>query len=139
MRNSTRPTTRRDFLTRASAAVAGTMLLPKGPARADQSKTFRAGAAVTKITPAVGTELEGYFMKIGPVVAVHDDLHARCLVLDDGRQRVAICVCDLCTPGDVFDRAKRIASRKTGLPTDRMLMATTHTHAAPRIGVATGP
>ena len=139
MSNSTRPTTRRDFLTGVSAAVAGTMLLPGNTARADQASTLRAGAAVTRITPELGVDLEGYFMKIGPVVAVHDDLHARCLVLDDGRERVAICVCDLCTPGEVFGRAKRIASRKTGLPADRMLMAATHTHAAPRIGVATGP
>jgi neutral ceramidase len=139
MSNPARTTTRRELLARASAAVAGTMLLPAESLRAGQPKPFRAGAAVTTITPELGTELEGYFMKIGPVVAVHDDLHARCLALDDGHQRVAICVCDLCTPGSVFDRAKQIASRKTGLPADRMLMAATHTHAAPRIGVATGP
>lgn len=142
MKNRRRTPTRREFLAHVSATAAGTVLLPGNLARAEEpraSNPLRAGAAVTKITPAQGTELEGYFMKIGPVVAVHDDLHARALVLDDGHQRVAICVCDLCTPGEVFDRAKRIAGRKTGLPAERMLMAATHTHAAPRIGVATGP
>jgi neutral ceramidase len=135
---------RRRFLATAAASAAGPALLTARPADGkgqdgQPPATFRAGAAARKITPELGVDLEGYFMKLGPITAVHDDLHARALVLDDGTQRVAIVVCDMCIiPGDVFDRAKLLVHQQTGLPTDRMLMSSTHTHAAPRVGVATG-
>lgn len=133
---------RRTFLTAAATSVAAPALL-----RADEAKNaagsdrvvLRAGAATAKITPAIGVSLEGYFMKLGPVEAVHDDLYARALVLDDGKQRIAICVCDLTiVPGEYFDRAKQIVQRETGLPPCRMLMSATHTHAAPRVGLGAG-
>jgi len=137
---------RRGFLTAAAASAAGAMLAGSGAAqpRAAAEKIgragrLRAGAAVTKITPEPGVSLEGYFMKLGPVKSVHDDLHARCLVLDDGAERVAICICDMTViPRDVFDKAKELVHRRAGLPTNRMLMAATHTHSAPRVGLAQG-
>ena len=130
---------RRTFL--AATAALGSAAAA-GPGQAfgkNPAGVFRAGAATTKITPQIGVSLDGYMMKLGPAEAVHDDLHARCLALDDGRERLAICVCDLCTvPGAVFDRAKQIVHQRSGLPVERMLMAATHTHSAPRIGVAQG-
>ena len=62
-------------------------------------------------------------------------------MLDDGTTRLAIVVSDACIiGGDVFDAAKAIVKKETGLPADRMLMVATHTHAAPRtIHIATGP
>ena len=63
------------------------------------------------------------------------------LVLDDGKTRLAIVICDACMIGrDVFDAAKAIVHKQTGLPADRMLTAGTHTHAAVRaIHVGTKP
>jgi hypothetical protein len=62
---------------------------------------------------------------------VHDELHARCLVLDDGQTRLAIVVADnVGIPREVLDEAKRIAERETGLPIAHMLMSATHTHSA---------
>ena len=45
--------------------------------------TLRAGAATANITPPLGIEING---GTAPVIAthVHDELHARALVLDDG-------------------------------------------------------
>ncbi len=58
----------------------------------------------------------------------------RALVLDDGRTRLAIATCDTCViPRDLLDEAKELASRRTGIPADRMLMAATHTHTAPTL------
>ena len=63
--------------------------------------------------------------------AVHDPLHARCLVLDDGASRIAIVVVDACTiPRDLIDQAKRIAAEKTKIPVERMTISATHTHSA---------
>lgn len=59
-------------------------------------------------------------------------LYARAIVLESGRERVAIAVVDSCMmPRDLIDRAKAEASKKTGIPVNRMLIAATHTHSAP--------
>ena len=94
---------------------------------------FRAGAAKVDITPEVGVSLDGPISKNGPVTSVHDPLHARALVLSDGKTKIAIVVVDQCmTAREVFDRAKQQISIATDIRPDRMLMAATHTHAAPR-------
>ncbi len=68
-----------------------------------------------------------------------DPLHARALVLDDGSTRLAICVVDtLLMPRELVDRAKRMASEATGIPTDHMLVSATHTHSAPSVMEALG-
>ena len=56
-------------------------------------KQFRAGAATSNITPPLGVSLNGG-MQDRTAEHIHDELHARCLVLDDGERRVAIVVCD---------------------------------------------
>ncbi|MCX5739872.1 MAG: hypothetical protein NTZ61_15515, partial [Proteobacteria bacterium] len=55
---------------------------------------FRAGAATSNITPSLGGKIVGDFVQF-PATNVHDELHARCLVLDDGETRLALVVCDL--------------------------------------------
>ncbi|QDT76730.1 Neutral/alkaline non-lysosomal ceramidase [Gimesia maris] len=95
---------------------------------------LRAGAAAVDITPPPGTSLDGVISKNGSVIGVHDRIFSRALVLDDGHTRIAICVNDLCmVERSYFDRAKQIVFEKTGLPVDRILMTSTHTHAAPRV------
>lgn len=95
---------------------------------------LQAGAAAVDITPPPGTSLDGVISKNGSVTGVHDRIFSRALVLDDGNTRIAICVNDLCmVERSYFDRAKKIVFEKTGLPVDRILMTSTHTHAAPRV------
>lgn len=102
---------------------------------------LRAGAAKTDITPEAGVSLDGPISKNGVVTGANDRLHARALVLDDGDSRIAIVICDACMIGrDVMDAAKNQAAKHTKLTTDRILIAATHTHAAPRAShVGTGP
>ncbi len=65
---------------------------------------------------------------------VDDPLHARSLVLSDGRQTLGIVIVDSCMiPRDVCDEIKRRATRQTGIPTNRLLIAATHTHSAPSL------
>src|SRR5207244_3919526 len=60
------------------------------------------------------------------------------LVLDDGTTRLALIICDSCMISrETFDEANRLASRATGIPPDKMLMAATHAHSAPT-AVSTG-
>jgi neutral ceramidase len=93
---------------------------------------FRAGAAAVDVTPQrLPVSMTGAFQD-RQATAVHDRLHARALVLDDGTTRLAFVIVDSCLiTRDIFDRAKRIASQTTGIPVERMLTAATHTHTAP--------
>jgi len=66
--------------------------------------------------------------------SAHDPLMVRALVLDDGRTRLAIATCDTCVmPRELVDQAKKLASQRTAIPVDRMLMTATHTHSAPTL------
>ena len=116
-------------------------LMAIAPAIAATPAVFRAGAAKTDITPKLGVSLDGPISKNGPVKGIHDRLHARALLFDDGVTRLAIVLCDSCVIGrDVFDAAKAIIRKETGIPEDHLLMAATHTHAAPRaVHIGTGP
>jgi len=102
---------------------------------------LRAGAAMSNITPDMGVVLDGPIMKIGPVKHVHDELHVRCLVLDDGRTQIAFAICDVTVMAtEIVVEAKEILGKSTGIPPENVLIAATHTHSAPRaINVGFGP
>ena len=95
-----------------------------------QARVFRAGAATSNITPPIGSPIVGGWND-PPSTNVHDELHVRALVLDDGATRLAIVLCDnVGIPRIVYDEAKRMIQEKTGLAPGNMLMAATHTHSA---------
>ena len=95
---------------------------------------FRTGAATSNITPALGVILNGTIMQIGPAKHVHDELHARCLVLDDGTTRVAFVICDTTMISrELVDRARQLISQTTGIPPAHILISATHTHSSPRL------
>jgi len=97
---------------------------------ADLARILRAGAAASNITPPLGESIVGGWEPI-PAANIHDELFARCLVLDDGDTRLAIAICDnVGIPVEVFDRAKKLVERATGIPPSHQLMASTHTHSA---------
>lgn len=92
---------------------------------------IRAGAATSNISPPLGVSLNGG-MQDRTATHIHDELHARCLVLESGAVKLAIVVCDSCVlPETVLSRAKHLAHSHTGIPLDRMLISATHAHSAP--------
>src|SRR5687767_9565803 len=93
-------------------------------------RRLAAGAATSNITPPLGELIVGNWTPV-PATHVHDELYARCLVLDDGETKVAMVVADnVGIPRRVLDEAKRLAHTHTGIPVDRILIASTHTHSA---------
>ena len=97
---------------------------------AKSSQVFRVGAATSNITPKIGTSINGNMQDV-LIKNIHDETHARGIVLDDGRTRLAMVVSDLCMVSrEVLDEAKRRANEETGIPVENMLMSATHTHSA---------
>src|SRR5487761_1116591 len=91
---------------------------------------FRAGAAMSNITPRLGGDIVGGF---SPITSkhIHDQLHVRSLVLDDGRNRLALVGCDLLgIHRGVSDEARRQIAESTGIPRENVLVSATHTHSA---------
>lgn len=98
---------------------------------AADARILRAGAVAQEITPEKWPVSVNGGMSDRKATGSIDPLHARCLVLDNGDQTLALVVVDSCmVPRDVFDEAKLLASRATGIPVERMLMSATHTHTA---------
>ncbi|WP_437201287.1 neutral/alkaline non-lysosomal ceramidase N-terminal domain-containing protein [Planctomicrobium sp. SH664] len=97
---------------------------------AEDKLLFRAGAATSNITPALGKPLAGTFYP-GPSTHIHDELHARCIVLDDGKTQLALVVCDLVgLPTAVCREAQRSIEKTCGIPASNVLISATHTHSA---------
>jgi len=95
-------------------------------------KVFKAGAATSNITPPLGESIVGGF-KPFPAENVHDELHARCLVLDNGETKVAFVICDsLGITEDLYQAVRKFIKSETDLPPENIMLAATHTHSATR-------
>ena len=91
---------------------------------------FMAGAATSNITPELGGEVVGGFSPY-PCTHIHDELHARCLVLDDGKTKLALVVCDLLgLHRSLSVQARALIEAETGIPAANVLISGTHTHSA---------
>ncbi len=89
------------------------------------------GAAQRKITPPLGTHMAGYY-HVRPAAAVHDDLFARALVIDDGKTAIALVTCDLVSiREESVVNARRQVEAATSLPGANVLVCCTHTHTGP--------
>ncbi len=110
------------------------------PSFAAETPQLRAGAAAVDITPeAFPLNMPGGF-SANMAERAHDPLHARALVLSQGETTVVLAVVDnLGASPEVLDEAKERASQKTGIPVERMLVCSTHTHSGPPSNVKEGP
>ena len=107
------------------------LLAASAAAQSPDKKPLLAGVATSNITPWLGGGLVGNFGIPPPAKYVHDELHTRCFVLDDGTTRIALVVCDnIYISREVLDDAKRQITEATGLSADRVLISGTHTHSS---------
>jgi len=93
---------------------------------------FKAGSYVSDITPTKlpalinGGFAPKYFDK------VKSPLSARCLVLQKGEVKIALAVLDLCIiDKSLLDPIKERIEKEIGIPKNRIMISTTHTHSAP--------
>ena len=89
------------------------------------------GAAQRNISPPLGTHMAGYY-HVRPASAVHDDLFARAMVIDDGTTAIALVTCDLVSIREesVVNAREKVA-QATGIPGGNVLICCTHTHTGP--------
>ncbi|HUP84439.1 MAG TPA: hypothetical protein VM143_02120 [Acidimicrobiales bacterium] len=93
--------------------------------------TLDAGFGTATITPPTPVRLAG-FAEIQDATEVHDDLTARALVLQSDQGTLCLVVCDLMGMSPEFANPARAAvASALGLDESAVLLASTHTHAAP--------
>jgi neutral ceramidase len=97
------------------------------------SAEFRAGAARIKITPDTPIWLSGYASRTHPSEGVLQDLWAKALVLDDGKDgRVVIVTIDLIgMPRSISDVVGARVLKAYGLERRQFLLNTSHIHTGP--------
>ncbi len=94
---------------------------------------FRVGRAKTVITPPAGMPMAGsYRLRLSE--GVHDDLHAKAVVMERDGVRVALVACDLVAVSDgIVADARKIIERSSGIPAANVMISATHTHSGPFI------
>jgi len=130
------PTSLRTTLARVSTLACLTclaILVVPFPSSAVAAE-LRAGCSAIDVTPRVLPALRngGFLEQVTD--RVEDPLHARAVVLSDGETTLAIAIVDSCMiPRDVCDAIKQRVEKLCGLPPNRVLIASTHTHSAPSV------
>ncbi len=110
--------------------VSSLLVEPNAIATAQTKKGLRASAVKVDITPPLGGSIVGGFRPY-PATNVHDRLHARCLVLDDGKTKLVFVVCDLLGIDRlVSDDARSLVEKRLRIPKANVLISATHTHSA---------
>ena len=93
-----------------------------------------AGWAERNITPTPGAPLAGYSERPNEKrsTAVHDPVHARAIVLGDGKDTVALVGCDLLmTTLNIAQLVWKGVATETSLTQDSILFTTSHSHSSP--------
>jgi hypothetical protein len=94
---------------------------------------LKGGCAKVNITPPLGIELIG--SKGKPSDDIIDELYAKAIVLNDGKNTIAIVSADLLyTPlEEITNPVRRIIKEKTGIGEQNVLICATHTHSGPEV------
>ncbi|QDU82797.1 Neutral ceramidase precursor [Polystyrenella longa] len=117
----------------SSATLFSLALLPAlflaNAALAADAAPLKVGAYAMDITPENFPISSAGSLRARMVKGVHDPLHARCLVVDNGSTAVAFAVCDHCMiPREIMDEAKSRIEKTVGIPAKNILISATHTH-----------
>jgi neutral ceramidase len=107
-----------------------------------QPRMLRAGAARVDITPAPDAALpmSGYAGRKEGFKGIHDNLHVRAIVVDDGANQAALIACEVIGISHaLWEKIVARITQETRIPQDRVLLAAVHTHAAPALGTYNEP
>lgn len=94
---------------------------------------LKVGIGYSVITPFLDQPLAGYYYPRS-ADGVHDHLHAKALILDDGRSQLVLVACD--TVGlrrDVVAEVRARIQKQLGIQPDHVLVSATHCHTGPQL------
>lgn len=101
--------------------------------------TVKAGVATVNITPSVGFDNMGDYLRLTPAKGIGNELFAKALVFDDGENRIAIVTADIITfAGWLLDDVRERIESLTGVSGTNVLLSASHTHSTPAIGEKDG-
>jgi len=90
------------------------------------------GVGREDICPKIGTKMGGY-APARPALSIHDPIHATAFVFSYGQTRALLLSAELCNIGEeVLPGIQNALEDATGIPAAHTVVATTHTHSAPR-------
>ncbi|MDF1741612.1 MAG: LamG domain-containing protein [Verrucomicrobiales bacterium] len=93
---------------------------------------FKAGSAITDVTPKTLPVLVNGSMVSRSVDKVKTPVSARSLAFTDEKETIVLVVVDSCmVPRDLCDKAKGLAAAKADIKPENILISATHTHTAP--------
>lgn len=128
------PRTRRRFV--VGTLRFGCLILMSACMASAVAGDLRLGTAAVKITPSLGTPMAGYYVERASQGVLDDiyAIYAKATVLDDGKTKAAMVVCDLLgLPRSVVVDARRMIEEKTGIPASNVMISATHTHTGPMV------
>jgi hypothetical protein len=95
------------------------------------AQQLRLGVAEVDITPPVGAPLAGYYYN-RDATGVHDPLHVKAMVLEQGGVKIAIAALDLVSlPRDIVESARAMLQQRIDLAPDHVMISATHAHTTP--------
>ncbi|MBE5796570.1 MAG: hypothetical protein E7327_04235 [Clostridiales bacterium] len=95
---------------------------------------MRAGFGKWELTPPMGVELAGYGYYLGRCAqTVRDPLYARAVMLEAGEERTLVISCDLLGLSKQVCREVFAHAEKYGVPRQRVIIVSIHTHTGPCI------
>jgi neutral ceramidase len=99
-----------------------------------KTNTFRAAVVKVDITPSTPKQLLGYGARLS--TGIHDSIHHRIIVLDDGVTQFFLVSSEIClmSPSE-YDHVAELLQKKLGIDPLNFWWSVTHTHSAPEVGV----
>src|SRR5947208_12366270 len=97
---------------------------------------LRAGAARVDITPSPDAALpmSGYANRTQGFKGIHDPIHVRAIVVDDGGTQAAIVAWELIfVPDGVWAEVSPRIAAETGIRPENLILAAVHDHGAPSV------
>jgi hypothetical protein len=118
---------RREFLLTLAAGAA----LPA----AVKTAPWRVGLSTVDITPPLGVWMGGYAARKEPARGIAQPLHAKAMAIADsgGRRAVLVTIDVLGLTEPAVDRIAAAVRLQHGLPRERLLLCSSHTHSGPII------
>ncbi len=132
---SLRTTIRNLFATAALVLTVCAASPDMASAQAGDKVTLKVGVGETVITPKEPVRMRG-FARAQISTGVHDDLHARSLVIEDknGTTAVLMTVALCGMTEDYLARIREGITAKTRIPAGNIVVSCTHTHSGPNVG-----